>query len=102
MIQTIGRENKEIYLLAARLKTLFTTPPVAPPEAPMRSDPITSSFCQVNELERSRPCDNRLVTFTCIESYHVRPSGDHLFVIVVYCGNGRNDWAAVWAVGKPA
>src|SRR5438552_5366206 len=63
---------------------------------------LSSSFDHVNAYVRSRPCEYRLVTFTCSESYQVLPNGAHRGASPeLNCGNGRNDWATVAVNGKP-
>src|SRR5262245_20269517 len=58
-------------------------------------------FDHVRLLENDSPLDNRFVAFNCSESYQVFPSGHQRQVILVNCGNGRNDWATVFESGYP-
>src|SRR5579863_10451090 len=98
-----------MYLSVLRLKTSFTTaPPVVPGLGSPISAPVSNDFCQTNVLTTLSPRERRFVAFTCIELYHVSPSGSqNVFmaeppgVPAANCGNGRRAWARVWLRGKP-
>src|SRR5271157_123299 len=63
---------------------------------------VVNSFCHVKADWRLIPCEKRLVTLACIESYHWLPRGASESEMVVNCGNGRRACARVWPTGKVA
>ena len=66
-----------MYLFNPRLNTSVTPAQLLPRFCGSVSAELVSDFCQVNTLVNESPVENRLVAFTCNESYHVLPSGDH-------------------------
>src|SRR5579871_1400941 len=64
--------------------------------------PLVNSFCHVKAPCRSSPCEYRLVTFACSESYQVSPSGGpRNGGMPPHCGNGRSACFSGWLAGNP-
>src|SRR5689334_6583394 len=92
-----------MYLFCARLNTSFTSPETPNGPTLSASGPSVSSCDHVKLYVKSRPCENRLVTFACSELYHVSPTGAQRPPSPeLNCGNGRRDCATVEVAGKPA
>src|SRR5689334_11371009 len=84
----------------SRLNTLFTVPPPALGLPPL---PRAISFCHVKAADISRPCEYRLVSFTCSESYQLLPRGAQRRArLSLYSGKGRRVCATVALPGYPA
>src|ERR1700749_1454712 len=63
---------------------------------------MTSPLAQVKLPEAWNPCEYRLVTLTCIESYQVLPSGGpSQGDTPTHCGTARGDCSSNWVAGKP-
>src|SRR5512135_1334013 len=102
MIFQNGREKLDSCLLVSRLKrSLIWPPPLS------LSAPRSNSLDQVKEYVKSRPWENRLVTFDWSESYQVFPSGPALpprlpCPLLANCGYGVSARCTLKLVGKPA
>src|SRR5665213_3584378 len=67
------------------------------------STPMSSCVAQVKDEPKSKPCESRLVAFTCSELYHVSPRGAQcMLAMLPNSGNGRRACATVEPVGKLA
>src|SRR5690348_14732535 len=74
---------------------------ILPASAPV---PSTNPLDQTKDPCIDRPCENRLVAFTCSESYHVLPIGGPRSTApgARNRGDGRRFWATVAFGGIPA
>src|SRR5579862_9561054 len=102
MTSSCGRPKPEISLFICRLNTSLMSGGEGVRYAVLAFVPSVSSFSHVYAPCTLSPCENRLVTLACSESYQVLPSGGpRNGGMPSHCGYGRSAWPKGWVAGNP-